>query len=86
MPRRQSSPDATLCDAAVCRRSALMLLGASVWPVLTCLAADHDSSNSPLKKLLQAGGCVVLLRHAATDPGSDPPIAPGHGAYPGAAV
>ena len=69
MPCRQS-----LADAAVTRRNVLMLLGASASPVLPGHAADDKSDNSHVKKLLQAGSCAVLLRHAATDPGvGDPP-------------
>lgn len=67
MPSCQSASDAT-----VTRRAAVLLLTGSAWPALSSHAAAD--SSSPVKKLLQAGGCAVLLRHAATEPGvGDPP-------------
>ncbi len=48
------------------QRSVLAVLAAATWPTLS-LAIDAET-------LLRAGGCVVLLRHAATEPGiGDPP-------------
>ncbi len=48
------------------RRSVLTVLAAAAWPTLS-LANDPET-------LLRAGSCVVLLRHATTDPGiGDPP-------------
>ena len=63
---------------AVSRRKVLAVLAFSAWPALPCLAADRAaegvSCSSAVERLLRAGGCVVLLRHAATDPGvGDPP-------------
>jgi phosphohistidine phosphatase SixA len=70
-------------DAAVQRRKALLLLAASALSAIPCHATGHsdnaaahtsDSGRKTVAGLLRAGGCAVLLRHAATDPGvGDPP-------------
>ncbi len=45
---------------------------ASAWPALGW--ATQASSDNHVSGLLRAGACVVLLRHAATEPGvGDPP-------------
>ncbi len=75
----------TPSDAAVLGRRALLLLAASAWSSVPCRATGQTAdaaatasvtsgSESNVARLLQAGGCAVLLRHAATEPGvGDPP-------------
>lgn len=60
----------SLSGKCATRRDALAFLAASVWPTLPW-AADDDNN---VTGFLRAGSCVVLLRHAATVPGTgDPP-------------
>ena len=69
MPLRQLS----LGTGVVTRRQALALLAVSAWPALPSWGAD-DTHSKNVTSLLRAGGCVVVLRHAATVPGvGDPP-------------
>lgn len=75
----------TPSDAAVLGRRALLLLAASAWSSVPCRATGQTAdaaatasvtsgSDSNVARLLQAGGCAVLLRHADTEPGvGDPP-------------
>ena len=75
----------TPSDAAVLGRRALLLLAASAWSSVPCRATGQTADapatasvtsgrESNVARLLQAGGCAVLLRHAATEPGvGDPP-------------
>jgi phosphohistidine phosphatase SixA len=60
MQTRRFTPAAPLI-----RREALALLAASAWPAL--------SGAADLEGLLRAGGCVLLLRHALTEPGVGDP-------------
>lgn len=70
---------------AVHQRHALLLLAATAWTAIPCRATGQTtnstvavtasaSGDSIVTRCLQTGGCVVLLRHAATEPGvGDPP-------------
>ena len=54
------------------RRSALGAIATSSWMVLHPPALAQVAADLPL--LLREGGCVVMLRHAQTEPGlGDPP-------------
>jgi hypothetical protein len=71
MQLRQLSRRSSFDTGLVTRRDALVGLAASAWPALSVWAAD-DTRN--VASLVRAGGCVVVLRHAATVPGvGDPP-------------
>ena len=68
MQLRQSSR----ATGVINRRKALALLAVSAWQVAPPWATGDTGNN--VAGLLRAGGCVVLLRHAATVPGvGDPP-------------
>ena len=68
MQLRQSSR----ATGVINRRKALALLAVSAWQVAPSWATGDTGNN--VAGLLRAGGCVVLLRHAATVPGvGDPP-------------
>ncbi len=76
-----------LADTVMHRRLLLSTVAAALWP--TAQAADTtapaatapatpsaptQADNSQIAALLQTGGCVVLMRHATTVPGTgDPP-------------
>ena len=62
MQLRQSSR----ATGVINRRKALALLAVSAWQVAPSWAAGDTGNN--VAGLLRAGGCVVLLRHAATVP------------------
>ena len=63
------------------RRNALVLIATSMAAAAICHANDrasdsvnHSANHDTVAKLLRTGGCVMLLRHAATEPGvGDPP-------------
>ncbi|HOZ62904.1 MAG TPA: histidine phosphatase family protein [Burkholderiaceae bacterium] len=71
MPLLQLSRQSSFFTGVVTRRDALVGLAASAWPALPVWAADVTGN---VTSLLSSGGCVVVLRHAATVPGvGDPP-------------
>lgn len=71
MPLFQLSRQFSFFTGVVTRRDALVGLAASAWPALPVWAADVTGN---VTSLLSSGGCVVVLRHAATVPGvGDPP-------------
>lgn len=75
--RRPASPDAgapASAHPAAPRRRLLRGLAAAPVAVAGPAQAQADGWPAPLLEALRAGGCVVLLRHALTDPGvGDPP-------------
>ena len=61
------TPLKTSCVPCLSRREILALLAASALPMVS-VAADDPAA------LLRQGGCVLLMRHAQTEPGTgDPP-------------
>lgn len=55
------------------RRAAVAVLASGYLPAQTAWSADAVG-NPQIATLLRQGGCVVLMRHAETDPGvGDPP-------------
>ncbi|HPW31221.1 MAG TPA: hypothetical protein PLL01_17700, partial [Rhodoferax sp.] len=70
MQLRQLSRRSSFDTGLVTRRDALVGLAASAWPALSVWAAD-DTRN--VASLVRTGGCVVVLRHAATVPGVGDP-------------
>ena len=72
MQWRQLSRRSSFVAGVVTRRDALVGLAGSAWLALPVWAADDTGSS--VAALLRAGGCVAVLRHAATVPGvGDPP-------------
>ena len=57
------------------RRNAVIFIANSMAAAATCLANDRasDHADHKIAKSLRAGGCVMLLRHAATEPGVGDP-------------
>ena len=56
------------------RRTALLTLSAAAWPQWANAADAPVLSDDALAALLRRGGCVVMMRHAQTEPGiGDPP-------------